>query len=673
VDVRTDVYSVAATLYYLLTGKAPFEGGDSAAVVARAASEDARSMLTLRPDLRRRLDRVVLRGLERDRRRRWSDLEVFRRALLPFVAARQTTGALFLRFFAYLIDWGLLVGVLWLIVTIVKPLWPEVSVAREGIWQFLLSVTPDLVYFGVLEGFAGLSLGKWLLGLRVYRSWENRPPGLFRALLRTALFIFLCHFPETFLDALPLDCITKIWFGLLIRFKVFGVLLILTTMRARNGFRGLHELVSGTRTVRLLRIGKTTRAAWNLGRPNPTGVWNKRVAMVDVPSLVGPFRVIGALAAQAGHRVLLGEDLVLERRVLLWLRPAGDPPQSEDRRRVGRAARTRWLSSGQGDGPWDAFTEPLGCSLPTLTAQGPLAWRETLLVLSQLADELEASLAEHTLPQTLSVEQVWVAPGGQVQLLDMPLCATTERLPYGAESAERRAVWFLNDVTDLCLRGGSLRQTRAPVPLHAADFLARLAQAPPAFASVARVRSELAQMQVRPVMVSRVQRAVHLVVQGAVLVLGILVAIVIGSYFFDIRRDRTLGVVSYVLFTSVSVILAAILRGGPSFGIVGIALVRSGGRRAAWWQAMARSLLVWAQMWTPTLGGLWLGDCINNAVPGARLQYDAMRVHEAPGGVMQSPGHLIALLCVLSYGAVVVWWPRRPWHDRVVGTHLVPE
>src|SRR5262249_699276 len=29
VDVRTDVYSVAATLYYLLTGKAPFEGGDA--------------------------------------------------------------------------------------------------------------------------------------------------------------------------------------------------------------------------------------------------------------------------------------------------------------------------------------------------------------------------------------------------------------------------------------------------------------------------------------------------------------------------------------------------------------------------------------------------------------------------------------------------------------------
>ena len=29
VDPRTDVYSLAATLYYLLAGKAPFEGGDA--------------------------------------------------------------------------------------------------------------------------------------------------------------------------------------------------------------------------------------------------------------------------------------------------------------------------------------------------------------------------------------------------------------------------------------------------------------------------------------------------------------------------------------------------------------------------------------------------------------------------------------------------------------------
>ncbi|HQR44299.1 MAG TPA: serine/threonine-protein kinase, partial [Gemmatales bacterium] len=38
VDFRTDVYSVSATLYFLLTGQAPFEGGDNTATIARIVS-----------------------------------------------------------------------------------------------------------------------------------------------------------------------------------------------------------------------------------------------------------------------------------------------------------------------------------------------------------------------------------------------------------------------------------------------------------------------------------------------------------------------------------------------------------------------------------------------------------------------------------------------------------
>ncbi len=51
VDVRTDVYSVATTLYFLLTGTAPFQGSDAAGVVARIASEDPPSLRSRRPDV----------------------------------------------------------------------------------------------------------------------------------------------------------------------------------------------------------------------------------------------------------------------------------------------------------------------------------------------------------------------------------------------------------------------------------------------------------------------------------------------------------------------------------------------------------------------------------------------------------------------------------------------
>ena len=52
----------------------------------------------------RSLELVVLRGLERDRERRWRDLEELRRALLPFAPGRLLPGRPGLRLAAYLID-----------------------------------------------------------------------------------------------------------------------------------------------------------------------------------------------------------------------------------------------------------------------------------------------------------------------------------------------------------------------------------------------------------------------------------------------------------------------------------------------------------------------------------------------------------------------------------------
>jgi serine/threonine protein kinase len=59
VDAQSDVYSVAATLYFLLTGQAPFQTGDALASMARIVSDDAPSMRMLRPELPRALDKVV--------------------------------------------------------------------------------------------------------------------------------------------------------------------------------------------------------------------------------------------------------------------------------------------------------------------------------------------------------------------------------------------------------------------------------------------------------------------------------------------------------------------------------------------------------------------------------------------------------------------------------------
>jgi hypothetical protein len=78
-------YSVAALLYFLLTGQAPFQTGDIMATMACIVSEDPPSVRSLRPDVPQELDHALLTGLSRDRQHRWQSMGDFRQALLPFL------------------------------------------------------------------------------------------------------------------------------------------------------------------------------------------------------------------------------------------------------------------------------------------------------------------------------------------------------------------------------------------------------------------------------------------------------------------------------------------------------------------------------------------------------------------------------------------------------------
>ncbi len=535
-DPQTDVYSVAATLYYLLTGRAPFAGGDAAATLARTVSEAAPPMRSLRPELSPALDAVVLRGLERERARRWRNLAEFRAALLPFLPAVLPIATLGIRFVAYLLD-GLLLLLTYAILAIVLgrvivrtvPANFETTVAPPQEKELALVV--DVAYFVLLEGLWGASLGKRMLRLRVRRASTNSHPGLGRVLLRTIVFFILVElaqiafFVSSFVfkppgmdeaswgqDA-PLSFVLVHVLPLIA--TPLGIVLLLAPMRRRNGYRGLHEWLSDTRTVRLPLSEKRSMLT---GRPRDCPLSHSE----DMPATLGPFVIRGAIRWENDAKVLLGQDRGLGRSVWIWLRPTTDAPLSAARRNISRPTRLRWLACGwHAHWQWDAFMAFNGGPLPRPFQRREESWPRSLPLLEQLTNELARASAEGTLPEALHSDQVWVGQDGQFQLLDIPLSATDAH----EASGPNRALALLADVAARVLEdqpraAGSTGPVRAPIPLAARPNIDRLLGAGKPYRDVAEFQAALQTLADQSAEVTAHRRATQLTLLATFLFLG---------------------------------------------------------------------------------------------------------------------------------------------------------
>jgi serine/threonine protein kinase len=74
-DGRSDVYSLGVTLYLLLTGRRPFLGETSQALILMHQQDDFPALTELHPGLPRELERIVHRMLARDPAGRYQDTE----------------------------------------------------------------------------------------------------------------------------------------------------------------------------------------------------------------------------------------------------------------------------------------------------------------------------------------------------------------------------------------------------------------------------------------------------------------------------------------------------------------------------------------------------------------------------------------------------------------------
>jgi serine/threonine-protein kinase len=86
VTPRTDVHGLGATLYFALTGSAPFESADVRSMLDQVISDDPRRVRLLRPEVPVELEAIVHKCLEKDPDRRYHSAEALAGDLDRFAA-----------------------------------------------------------------------------------------------------------------------------------------------------------------------------------------------------------------------------------------------------------------------------------------------------------------------------------------------------------------------------------------------------------------------------------------------------------------------------------------------------------------------------------------------------------------------------------------------------------
>ncbi len=484
-DVRSDIYAVGVTLYYLLTGRMPFRAENLIRLIATVLEHPARSPAELRPDIPKGLVRAVLRCLEKQPAARFRTYDELRRALAPYSSAAPTPAALGLRLGAGILDhflWVPILGCLWWAwgADLEQMSSPDYYASLHHNLISAITTLFCLLYFAVPEGLWGASPGKAICGVRVVNPRRNAP-GLPRALARAAVYVL---FPQT----AALVCMGLIGAGVISRPPPKWLLdlpgyawlalmaLMFSTVRRRNGYAGFQDLVSNTRVV-----------LKSVYQPRPVLRSDEEpLEETEATPTIGPYHVLSSLDKTDDSELLLGYDTRLLRKVWIRTLPDDAPPVATDVRDLARPGRLRWLAGRRAPGDcWDAYEAPSGSPLVHL-AEEPQPWESVRYWLVDAAEELAAGTKDQSLPAVLALDRVWITPEGRTKLLDFPAPGVDPQGPWGtlpelagADPASIRP--FLNQVAIAALEGRAVEPEKAggravavPLPLHAKGVLNEL-------------------------------------------------------------------------------------------------------------------------------------------------------------------------------------------------------
>jgi uncharacterized RDD family membrane protein YckC len=479
-DMRTDIYSVGVTLYYLLLGHTPFQGDNMVGLIATVLDKPPPRLRPVRRDIPKGIEQIVLRCMAKQPQQRFKTYEQLRQSLRPFCSTAPTPATLALRTLAFIIDFA----------TGYYVLFPTMLFPRTFIVSDAVGPALQVLYFAVCEGLWGASLGKWICRLRVVGPNRN-PPGFPRALARSLLVLGVLYIPNQ-------------WGPPALTYVL--LLLLFITARRRNGFAGLHDLLTGARVTEL-----------------PAREWRPKLMVAGEPApqangslSVGPFQVLDSLGCNSRGEILLGFDIRLLRKVWILKQPPSAAPVPARLRDLSRKGRLHWLAGRRSTTEsWDAYEALSGQPLISLVEQ-PQPWRSVRYWLYDLAEELQAAGAEGSWPDALELNRVWITAEGRALLLDSPAPGARElpgpvSQPHAPETGHpiiATGQQFLSQVARSALSGlGPPTENRAdtsqvPLAISARQFLKNLPAYPDLSAALVQLRPLLDQ----PARVSRARR-----------------------------------------------------------------------------------------------------------------------------------------------------------------------
>jgi len=490
-NLRSDMYAVGVTLFYLLTGRTPFEGKNMVQLLANALEKVPPSPTQFRAEVPPDLARVVLRCLSKQATERFGSYAELRLELMPFSSTAPAPAALGMRFVAVIVDMVALAIAGWLLMAAWHMLQHgDLSMmgdlqgdAMRGI--SIVIFVFKLGYWGVLEGVWGASVGKALLGLRVARV-NRGTPGIPRAMARQFILgwpglLSIFFFNDYFNNYDPMSRTTQMWSFVHLGIGVAYLLAMFVTARRANGFAAVHDLLTDTRVIQ-----KATQQQRAIFVQADTPI----IMTEEMPKL-GPYHVLATLSSDGDENLLLGYDTRLLRKVWIRKTQPGSAPVAAKLRNIARPGRLRWLQGERtANEAWDAYEALEGkCLCDLLTEHQP--WISVRHWLHDLSIELEAASRGDALPEVLALDRVWITKDGRAKLLDFAAPSHLKEQNRVIVAPSPTPAVFLNQIAISALEGrvasaeeAAGRAVHAPLPLQAHGLLRTLttAQPDPSFA-----------------------------------------------------------------------------------------------------------------------------------------------------------------------------------------------